>query len=156
MGSLFIAASCVSMSTCLTLLCCCCCCLRAVFVLLLAVAVFVVVCLLAVFVVIVRLLAVVVVFDVVFFLVVVVAFIERLNCLPAAFRCWRLWCRRAAHRAARCAQDTFGKFVMVFFDKLGGPVIGLVWRPAAFTPEPFRVSHAAYAWAVPQSTDAVR
>ena len=40
----------------------------------------------------------------------------------------------------RTWQETFGDLAMFFYDQLGGDIVAVVWKPAAFLPCPFRVT----------------
>lgn len=37
-------------------------------------------------------------------------------------------------------QNVFSEFCLFFYDKYGGRYITVVWKPAAFVPQPFKVS----------------
>ncbi|CAM9481846.1 unnamed protein product [Lampetra planeri] len=40
-------------------------------------------------------------------------------------------------------QDAFGELALFFHDPYGGDIIGVVWRPDVFAPQPFATSHVA-------------
>lgn len=41
-------------------------------------------------------------------------------------------------------QDAFSDFVLFFYDKHGGEVIGVLWKPSGFEPQPFKVSLSVF------------
>ncbi|XP_067320780.1 nucleolar protein 6 isoform X2 [Anolis sagrei] len=38
-------------------------------------------------------------------------------------------------------REAFSEFALFFYDKYGGEVIGVLWKPSAFEPQPFKVSN---------------
>ncbi|KAH0627778.1 hypothetical protein JD844_008114 [Phrynosoma platyrhinos] len=38
-------------------------------------------------------------------------------------------------------QEAFSEFALFFYDKYGGEVIGVLWKPSAFDPQPFKASN---------------
>uniref|UniRef100_A0A2D4KSE9 Nucleolar protein 6 n=1 Tax=Micrurus paraensis TaxID=1970185 RepID=A0A2D4KSE9_9SAUR len=38
-------------------------------------------------------------------------------------------------------REAFSDFALFFYDKYGGDVIGVLWKPSAFEPQPFKVSN---------------
>uniref|UniRef100_A0ACB8ENP9 Nucleolar protein 6 n=1 Tax=Sphaerodactylus townsendi TaxID=933632 RepID=A0ACB8ENP9_9SAUR len=43
--------------------------------------------------------------------------------------------------AGLCAcREAFGDLALFFYDKHGGEVIGVLWKPSSFAPQPFKAS----------------
>ncbi|XP_043542007.1 nucleolar protein 6-like isoform X2 [Chiloscyllium plagiosum] len=38
-------------------------------------------------------------------------------------------------------RSAFGEFALFFHDTYGGSLIAVLWKPQAFTPQPFKTSH---------------